>query len=309
MSGEPALLELQGLRVEGSRPILRGLDFRIGRAERVALIGRSGSGKSMTALSCLGLLPPGLRFESSKILVDGVDLLELPEKQRLGLRGRRIGIVFQQASAALNPVWTVGFQLRELCSLYFPEKDARVMARRLMDDVGLEDEALLRAYPHELSGGQRQRVLLAMALAGKPDLLLADEITASLDLVTQAEILDLLDRLCRERGLALLLISHDLSTIFPRSDRIMVIEEGMIVEEAPTKSFEAQALHPLSQRFLRAARGEDPEPEASRPGSEVGCPYAGGCIRFQPECARKMPDLREFDPGHRCRCFFAGDPS
>ena len=309
MKAETPLLEVRGLSVEGAQPILRGLDFEIKRGERVGLIGRSGSGKSLTALSCLGLLPRGLRFGSSKIRIDGVSLLELSEDRRLSLRGRRVGMVFQQASAALNPVWSVGFQLRELCRLYFPKGDAGGMAKKLLTDVGLVDEELLRAYPHELSGGQRQRVLLAMALAGDPELLLADEITSSLDLLSQASILKLVDRLCRERGLALLLISHDLSTILPRTDRIMVIEEGMLVEEAPTEVFEAEPLHPLSRRLLGASGGEPVPAEASRPFVDVGCPYASRCLSFEPECARGMPELREFDPGHRCRCFFAGELS
>lgn len=307
MSGEPPLLELRGLSVSGDQPILHGLDLAIGRGERVGLIGRSGSGKSLTALSCLGLLPRGLSFGASEILLDDVDLLKIPESERLRLRGPRVAMVFQQASAALNPVWSIGFQLRELCHLYYPERDASLIVQEMMGCVGLIEPGILRAYPHELSGGQRQRVLLAMALVGEPELLLADEITASLDLMSQTEILKLLDRLCQERHLALLMISHDLSTVIPRVDRVMVIEEGFLVEEAPVELFKNQPLHPLSRRFLQASRGERLTAEASRPRTGGGCPYASRCALAIPECAAAVPPLVDFGQGLRCRCLRAGE--
>ena len=304
MNDDRPLLEIRHLLVYGIRPILRGLDFEILRGERVGLIGPSGSGKSLTALSCLGLLPRGLHFGASEIRVDGVDLLALPERERAAFRGRRISLAFQEAGSALNPVWSIGFQLRELERLYFPGEKAGLRSEEMLHAVGLGEGKISRAYPHELSGGQRQRALLAMALIGEPDLLLADEITSSLDLLSRKAVLGVLDRLCRERELALLMISHDLESMLSRVDRVILIEEGMLIEDAPTEVFIREPLHPLSRRLLQASLSGGVPPESRRDPFPEGCPHAHRCPRFEDRCAAELPPLVEVERGRRCRCFF-----
>lgn len=306
MEAEAALLEVSGLEVRKEYPIIRGIDFSIHRGERVGLIGRSGAGKSLTALSCLGILPQGLNFSNTRIAFDGVDLLQLPEAERARYRGKGMGLVFQEALSALNPVWSIGFQLRELVHLYFPDENAEDRAADLLSSLGLDKQRILRAFPHELSGGQRQRVLLAMALVGEPELLLADEMTASLDLLTQARVLQLVDQLCVERGLSLLMISHDLATVLPRVERVLLMEGGLLVEEAPATVFREVPLHPLSRRMLAAARGERLEIEMCKPELSGGCPYAARCPRARERCSEERPPMELLGPGHRCRCFFPG---
>jgi len=306
MNEDVPLLEVHNLLVYGTRPILRGVDFVIRRGERVGLIGPSGSGKSLTALSCLGLLPRGLHFGPSEIRIDGVDLLALSERERAAFRGRRISLAFQEAGSAMNPVWSIGFQLRELARSYFHDGKAQQRSEVLLDAVGLDGGSISRAYPHELSGGQRQRVLLAMALIGEPDLLLADEITSSLDLLSRDAVLGVLDGLCRERELALLMISHDLESVLSRVDRMMLVEEGMLVEDAPTAMFIREPLHPLSSLLLHTSRGGNVPPEIRRNIPLGGCPHAQRCPRFQNRCALEIPPLVKVEDGRRCRCFFPG---
>jgi peptide/nickel transport system ATP-binding protein len=259
MSGP--LLRARGLDLDiGATPILRdvGLDLEAGQV--AGLVGESGSGKSMTALAIMGLLPRGARLRGT-LRLDGRDLAALPERAWLGLRGAQIGMIFQEPMTALNPVQTVGAQVAEGLRLAgLGRAQARARARDRLDRVGLGEVGLDR-YPHALSGGQRQRVCIAMAIARRPRLLIADEPTTALDVTTQARILDLLRGLVREEGMALLLITHDLGVVAGMADRVAVMQAGRIVEQGPTKRLFRTMRHPYTRELLAASR---PPPRPAR---------------------------------------------
>jgi ABC-type dipeptide/oligopeptide/nickel transport system ATPase component len=259
-----ALLEIDGLEVAfpaagGWVPAVRGVSLSIGRGEIVGLVGESGSGKSLTALSVLQLLPPRARVAGSVRLAargrdtEPIDLLAAPESQIRRVRGRRIGIVFQEPSTALDPVWPVGFQIAEAVRAHrsISRREARAEVLRLLDLVALADAGRrLDDYPHQLSGGQRQRVLIAMALAAGPDLLLADEPTTALDVTIQAQILELLESLRTGLGLSVLLITHDLAIVAETCDRMAVMREGRIVEEGKVEQVFRAPSHPYTRELL-----------------------------------------------------------
>ncbi len=251
-------LEGLSLAIHGT-PILRDVSLAIAPGEIVGLVGESGSGKSMTALAMIGLAPEGVRMTGA-IRLDGTDLTGFTERQWLGVRGDAIAMIFQEPMTALNPVQTVGAQVSETLRLNGTGRaEAARIARAKLDRVGLEEIALDR-YPHELSGGQRQRVCIAMAIARRPRLLIADEPTTALDVTTQARILDLLARLVRDEGMALLLITHDLGVVAGLADRVAVMKEGAIVEEGTTESLFRTRAHPYTRDLLAASR-PPPRPE------------------------------------------------
>ncbi|HEX5716804.1 MAG TPA: ABC transporter ATP-binding protein [Thermoanaerobaculia bacterium] len=260
-----ALLEIDGLEVAfpaagGWVPAVRGVSLSIGRGEIVGLVGESGSGKSLTALSVLQLLPPRARVAGSIRLEarpgeETSDLLAAPEREIRRVRGRRIGIVFQEPSTALDPVWPVGFQVAEAVRAHrkLSRREAREEVVRLLDLVALADaRRRLDDYPHQLSGGQRQRVLIAMALAAGPDLLLADEPTTALDVTIQAQILELLESLRTGLGLSVLLITHDLAVVAETCDRMAVMHAGRIVEEGKVEDVFRAPSHPYTRQLLAA---------------------------------------------------------
>jgi peptide/nickel transport system ATP-binding protein len=231
-----AVLTVRDLTVElGGFPLVDRVGFELGAGERVGLIGESGSGKSLTALALMGLLPDELR-PSGSVTLGGTSLLTLPERALAGLRGERIAMVFQEPMTALDPMMRVGSQVAEVVRLHRDVSRAQALARaeELFARVGLPDpRARLRAYPHQLSGGQRQRVLIAMALACDPSVLIADEPTTALDVTVQAQILELLHCLVVEQGTALLLITHDLPVIASICERVLVMQDGRIIERGP----------------------------------------------------------------------------
>jgi ABC-type microcin C transport system duplicated ATPase subunit YejF len=236
-------------------PAVAGIDFEIGRSETFALVGESGSGKSVTALSVLRLLPQGGRIVAGSARLDGVDLFRLREVDLAAVRGRRIGIVFQDPMSSLNPVMTIGRQLGEALRLHRGLRGVALQRRavELLEQVGLpRPEGHLKDYPHQLSGGMRQRVMIAIALAGEPDLLIADEPTTALDVTIQAQILELLKRLQRERGMALWLITHDLGIVAEMADRVAVMRRGEIVETGASAPFFAEPKHPYSRQLFDA---------------------------------------------------------
>jgi ABC-type dipeptide/oligopeptide/nickel transport system ATPase component len=239
-------------------PVVRGVSLSIDRGEIVGLVGESGSGKSLTALSILRLLPPRARV-AGRVRLDGeTDLLTLPERGLRQVRGGRIGMVFQEPSTALDPVWPIGFQIVEALQAHrhsrrTSRRAARAEAVRLLERVALADaRRRLDDYPHQLSGGQRQRVMLAVALAAGPDLLLADEPTTALDVTIQAQILELLERLRSELGLAVLLITHDLGVVAETCDRMAVMHAGRIVEEGRVEEVFRAPAHPCTRDLLAA---------------------------------------------------------
>jgi peptide/nickel transport system ATP-binding protein len=243
------------LSIHGTR-ILKRISLRIAEGEIAALTGESGSGKSMTALATMGLLPKGADA-TGKISFAGSNLLTLSEPQMCDLRGREIGMVFQEPMTALNPVQTIGAQVMETILIHkaMPPKDAETRARDVLARVGLPpDRFPLSRYPHELSGGQRQRVVIAMAIALRPRLLIADEPTTALDVTTQAQILDLLKRLVREDGMALMMITHDLAVVSDMADTLNVMRHGEILDTGPTAQVLREMRHPYTRALIDASR-------------------------------------------------------
>jgi peptide/nickel transport system ATP-binding protein len=243
-----ALLDVNGLSVSfGTQRVVEDVTLSIAPGERVGLIGESGSGKTLTSLAMVGLLPDGARAAGT-VAIDG-EPLPSDERALARLRGRRIGMVFQEPMTALNPLMTVRAQIAEAIALGETPGDAG----DLLEEVGLTRE-MARRYPHQLSGGQRQRVMIAMALASRPDLLIADEPTSALDLITQATVLDLIARLCRRRGMALLFISHDLKAVAKLCERIIVMRTGRIVEDGLTRPVLAKPRHEYTRELIAASR-------------------------------------------------------
>jgi oligopeptide/dipeptide ABC transporter ATP-binding protein len=285
------------------------VSFRVEEGETLGLVGESGCGKSVTALSLLRLVPPPGRIVSGRILYKGADLTALPEKEMRRYRGREIALVFQEPMTALNPVFTVGFQIAEGLVVHkmMTKKEALAEAVHLMDLVRIPDaRGRARDYPHQMSGGMRQRVLIAMALACRPSLLVADEPTTALDVTIQAEILDLLRRLKREFSLSMILISHNLGVIAETADRVAVMYAGRIVEQAPVRELFASPGHPYTAGLLRSVprlgEGGDGRPGGRRrrlPAIEGSVPdllhLPSGCA-FNPRCPDVMPECRAVEP-------------
>jgi peptide/nickel transport system ATP-binding protein len=269
-AGVPPLLAVRELTVSfpGGVPsrgataeravVVRGAAFDLRRGEIFGLVGASGSGKSLTALALLGLTPRGAEVSGRLELAGEGDLLAAPAATWRRVRGGRIGVVFQEPMTALNPVLSIGFQIAEAVRAHRPvrRREARAAAVHLLERVRLAGAAgRLDAYPHQLSGGQRQRVLLALALAGGPDLLIADEPTTALDVTLQAQILDLLLQLRADSGLAILLITHDFGVVAETCDRVAVMSGGEIVESAPVDELFARPAHPYTRTLLAALPG------------------------------------------------------
>jgi peptide/nickel transport system ATP-binding protein len=315
------LVALRGLTVDfdtGKRVVraLHGIDLAVGQGEAIGLVGESGCGKSVTWLAALGLLGKSARVAGDARL-DGRNLVGAPVAELEHVRGRRIAMIFQDPSSSLNPVHRIGRQLGEAIRLHRGLGGAAVEAeaRRLLDRVQIADAARrLGDYPHELSGGMNQRVMIAMALAGQPDLLVADEPTTALDATIQAQILELLGEIRRDGGMALVLISHDLGVVAENTDRVCVMYAGRIVEDAPSDTIFGAPTHPYTQGLLaalpelegprhrlRAIAGTVPEPANLPPG----CSFAPRCERAIADCGRAPPIAAELVPGHRVACIRA----
>jgi peptide/nickel transport system ATP-binding protein len=310
------MLEVSDLTVriatpQGGIAVVQDVSLSLAVGATLGIVGESGSGKSMLALAIVGLLPQ-VATAMGRILFDGQDLLALPEAALCRVRGARIGIIFQEPMTALNPAMTVGDQIAEGILWHrggaVGRRAARAEALRLMDRVRIPDASRrFAAYPHELSGGQRQRIAIAVALALGPALLIADEPTTALDVTVQAEILDLLDELVRETGMALMIISHDLGVISDMADRTLVMYAGTRVEEGETTQILRNPVHPYTRGLLAAmprrghvaAPGEVPRQLETIPGV---VPAAGrlppGC-RFSARCAFAVDACRAAEPGWR----------
>jgi peptide/nickel transport system ATP-binding protein len=258
------LLEVRNLSVEfhtavGVVNAVRNISYHLDRGETLAILGESGSGKSVSSSAIMNLIdmPPG-RISSGEILLDGVDLLKMPAQQRREVNGRRIAMIFQDPLSHLNPVYTVGWQIREALTTHGTASvQARAEALRLLTRVGIPNpEQSLDKYPHEFSGGQRQRVMIAMALALRPDLLIADEPTTALDVTVQAEVLALLEELQQETGMAVLIITHDLGVVAEIADRVVVMEKGVLVETGTVREVYRNPQHPYTRKLIAAAPGK-----------------------------------------------------
>ncbi|WP_119418733.1 ABC transporter ATP-binding protein [Desertibaculum subflavum] len=316
------LLEVENLTVtlatnRGPGDAVRNVAFALDRGETLGLVGESGCGKSITALALMSLLPERARIAGS-IRLDGRELTTLGEDQLCGLRGDRMAMIFQEPMTSLNPVQTIGRQVAEPLILHkgMTRAAARERALDLLDRVGLPNPAArLDQFPHQLSGGQRQRVMIAMALACDPDLLIADEPTTALDVTIQGQILDLILDLVEERGMALLLISHDLGVIAETTQRMMVMYGGSVVEAGPTAEVFARMAHPYT-RGLFAARpklGPATETPLATIAGVVpeladlppGCPFANRCPLMIPPCNDGLPPPLPMGPDHISRCIRA----
>jgi peptide/nickel transport system ATP-binding protein len=313
------LLEVKDLSVQlqthrGPAYAVRDVSFSLERGETLGLVGESGCGKSITVMALMGLLPENAKVSGS-ILFEGQELVGKSEREMCKLRGDRIGMVFQEPMTALNPVHTVGRQVAEPLRLHrgMSASQARAEAIALLGRVGIPDAARRAdAYPHQFSGGQRQRITIAMALACGPDLLIADEPTTALDVTIQKQILELIRELVAERGMALMLISHDLGVIAQNVNRMLVMYGGSVVESGSTASVFANRIHPYSLGLfaarpqLASSRGQR---LATIPGTvpelvdlPPGCPFAGRCKYTITECHTTVPPPDEVEPGHRARC-------
>ena len=324
MSG--SLLQVSALRTEfrTSRGVVRAVDgvsFEIGRGEVLALVGESGSGKSVTAFSLMGLIRgPAGRVTGGSARFDGVDLVGLDEPAMRDIRGNRIAMIFQEPMTSLNPLLTVGEQIAEPLRRHQGlRRDAALRrAAELLELVGIAEPARrVREYPHRMSGGMRQRVMIAMALACRPDLLIADEPTTALDVTIQAQIMNLIADLRREFGMAILLITHDLGLVAQNADRVAVMYAGRIVEQSPTGAlFEAPA-HPYTQGLLGAVAGWEDDAEGAAAGGRLteipgmvpslvdlpqGCAFAARCPHARPACSAATPGLHAFAPARTVAC-------
>ena len=314
------LIQVRNLSVQlqtqrGPADAVRDISFSLDRGETLGLIGESGCGKSITALSLMGLLPDNAVVRGS-ISFDGQELLGLPDETLCGLRGNRIGMIFQEPMTALNPVHTIGHQVAEPLRLHrgASRADARNQAVALLDRVGIPHAAKrFDAYPHQFSGGQRQRITIAMALACGPDLLIADEPTTALDVTIQGQILDLISDLVQERGMALILISHDLGVIAQNVSRMMVMYGGSVVEAGPTATVFAHMAHPYTRGLFGArprfgaARGARLTTIAGTVPELVdlpqGCPFSDRCTFAIAQCKAQRPLPSELGELHSSSCF------
>ena len=314
------LLDVQGLvtefrTVDGDVRAVDGVSFTVGTGESVALVGESGCGKSVTALSLLRLVQaPAGRIAAGRVLLDGVDLAALPEDGMRKVRGARIAMIFQEPMTSLNPVLTVGFQIAEAVRLHrsCSKDEAWTEAVKMLDLVEIPDPATrANAYPHQLSGGMRQRVMIAMALSCGPELLIADEPTTALDVTIQAQILELLDGLRERLGMALLLITHDLGVVAERADRVLVMYAGRVIEEGPVDAVFADPRHPYTRGLLRSVPrlGQPRAKLDAIPGTvprltelPSGCRFRNRCDLAEASCASVDPLLESFGEGRRAAC-------
>ena len=316
-----SILSLRDLRVTfrteaGPLEVLRGVDLEIAPGECLGLVGESGSGKSLTALAVLGLLPATARVTSGEALFEGRDLLAMNRPELDTLRGRRISMIFQEPMTALNPIMTAGAQIAAPLRrhLGLTAEQARRRAVELLAIVGIPaPEARIAAYPHQLSGGMRQRVMIAMALACGPQLLIADEPTTALDGTIQAQILDLLKRLRRELGLAVIIITHDFGVVAELADRVAVMYGGRIVEEAPAAALFDAPSHPYAVGLLSSTPTLEMPLRRRLPSIGGAVPHMadmpGGCS-FHPRCAsriapcdREIPPMENLTAQHRVACW------
>ena len=314
------LLEIAGLSTSfttrsGVIKAVDNVSFSLRKGRVLGLVGESGCGKTMTALSILNLVPPPGRITAGKIVFEGRDLLTLSEPEMRKVRGARISMVFQEPMTALNPVFTVGNQIGEVLTTHQAVTSHEALERsvELLRSVGIPSpEKRVHEYPHQLSGGMRQRVMIAMAIACRPSLILADEPTTALDVTIQAHILELLTRIQSEMGMAMVLVTHDLGLIAERANEVAVMYAGRIVEQAETPELFSDPLHP----YTRGLMASIPRPGDSRRGrlrtiagtvprlSDLpkGCTFSPRCDIRTGQCDTE-PDLIEVKPGHKVRCW------
>jgi len=312
------LLEIKSLRLDfvSDGQALRAVDdvsLAIDAGETLCLVGESGCGKSVTALSIARLVPtPPARYPGGQILLNGQDVLRMSKARLREIRGGVVSYVFQEPAASLNPVFRVGNQIKESLRLHRPEAATDDEVIRLLKLVGIPaPESRRRDYPHQLSGGMQQRVMIAMALASRPKLLVADEPTTALDVTIQAQILELLRDLKRQLGMSMLLITHNLGIVGDIADRVAVMYAGQIVELAPATELLARPFHPYTQALINSVPrlGGNASRLTVIPGQvpnlgalPAGCRFHPRCPKARPDCARTPPGLVEVEPARWVRC-------
>ena len=319
------VLEIRDLKTyfftyEGTARAVDGVSYSLAKGEPLGVVGESGCGKSVTALSVLRLIPvPPGKIVGGEITFKGQSLLDLPEEEMRKIRGNRISMIFQEPMTSLNPVFTVGNQIQETFRLHqgLSKKESLDRTVEMLKFVNIPSpEKCVDRYPHELSGGMRQRVMIAMALACRPEILIADEPTTALDVTIQAQILDLMTRLKEELGMAIILITHNLGVIAEMVSRVLVMYAGKVVEEARTKTLFESPRHPYTMGLLRSIprlgdkfrvgktrlneiAGVVPSLYALPPG----CKFSTRCPRVMDVCREREPMLTEIGEGHFCSCW------
>ena len=322
------ILEVRHLKTyfyteDGVVKAVDGVDFDVRRGEIVALVGESGCGKSVTSFSIMQLVGIPGKIVNGEVLFNGRDLLKMPESEVRQLRGDRLAMIFQQPTSCLNPVFRVGDQISEVLEIHrgMDKKEGWERAVELLRTVGIpEPEKRVSAFPHELSGGMAQRVMIAMALACEPELLIADEPTTALDVTIQAQILDLMRGLQSKLGTSIILITHDMGVVAEMAARVSVMYAGRVVEQAEVNTLFDEPYHPYTRGLLASVpiMGVVKERLDTIPGSvpnlidlPPGCKFAPRCqARIQHNlhiCTEKEPDLIEFEPGHKVRCWLYQD--
>ncbi|MBS4190170.1 ABC transporter ATP-binding protein [Bacillus sp. FJAT-49705] len=315
------LLEISNLKTfffvdDGQVPAVNGVDLYIYEEETLGVVGESGCGKSVTSLSVMGLLghTPG-RIVDGAIRFKGKDLLSLSEKEMREVRGNEIAMIFQEPMTSLNPVYTIGEQIGEAVKLHlkYDKKKTTEHVINMLKLVGIpRAEEIINEFPHQLSGGMRQRIMIAMAMSCNPTLLIADEPTTALDVTIQAQILELMKKLKKEKGTAIMLITHDLGVVAEMCDRVVVMYAGKVVEEAEVIEIFENPKHPYTKGLLNSIPklGQKMNRLDSIPGNvptpanmPVGCKFAPRCSQVMEICKEEDPDLMLVAKEHKCRCF------
>ena len=318
------LLEIKHLNVvfsNGGRSVeaISDLSLSLGGRETLGIVGESGSGKSVTSLATMRLLPKATAHVKGQILFEGRDLLQLPEREMQQIRGNKIAMIFQEPMTSLNPIHPVGKQIAESVLLHSKatKKEAMARALQLLELCGIPDpEQRMKEYPHQLSGGMRQRVMIAIALACDPELLIADEPTTALDVTIQAQILQLMKDLKKDRDMSIIMITHDLGIVYDFCDRVVVVYTGEVVESAPVKALFQEPLHPYTEGLIGAL------PRLGRPTERLeaiegmvpdagempqGCHFHPRCKYATDRCRREHPPLTTLPDGRQVRCFRGED--
>ena len=318
------LLEIKHLNVvfsNGGRSVeaISDLSLSLGRRETLGIVGESGSGKSVTSLATMRLLPKATAHVKGQILFEGLALLQLPEREMQQIRGNKIAMIFQEPMTSLNPIHPVGKQIAESVLLHSKatKKEAMARALQLLELCGIPDpEQRMKEYPHQLSGGMRQRVMIAIALACDPELLIADEPTTALDVTIQAQILQLMKDLKKDRDMSIIMITHDLGIVYDFCDRVVVVYTGEVVESAPVKALFQEPLHPYTEGLIGAL------PRLGRPTERLeaiegmvpdagempqGCHFHPRCKYATDRCRREHPPLTTLPDGRQVRCFRGED--
>ncbi|MCP4689440.1 MAG: ABC transporter ATP-binding protein [Desulfobacterales bacterium] len=324
--GGGPILEVSDLSVsfdllEGVVPAAAGIDMTLRRGEVLGVVGESGCGKSVTARSIMRIIPtPPGRIDSGRILFEGRDLLTLPEAEMVKVRGDKISMIFQEPMTSLNPAFTVGDQIAEVFRFHrgVKKKEALAMAAEELKRVEIPDPGRrARDYPHQLSGGMRQRAMIAIALACRPRILIADEPTTALDVTIQAQILNLISRVQAEIGMSVMLITHNLGVVAAMADRLVIMYAGRVVEEGPVDDLFARHHHPYTHGLLRSV------PRLDRPAEELieikgvvpglsdlppGCAFSNRCEYVMERCRRREPEFKKMGAGHTSRCWLEDRP-